>query len=98
MTEKKEKKKDNSSVVVKLKHPVDWGDEVIKELTLRRPLAGDIEDMGSDPKMKDFMKIAHKISRQPPAFIKKLAAIDMVSITEVIGDFLGSGPETGEIV
>jgi len=95
-TKKSEKKENNREVIVKLEYHVEWGSEMIEEITLRRPLAGDIEHLSDKPTMKELLIVASKCSQHPPALIKRIDAKDALKLVEVIGDFLGSGLETGD--
>jgi hypothetical protein len=86
----------NRSVTVKLKYPVKWGEETISEITINPPKAGHIEHLGKDVTMKDLLTIASKCSGIAYTAIKELDSVDAMKVSEVVGDFLGTGRETGE--
>ena len=94
MTEtKKEKRK--LKTTINLEFPVQWGEEEISTLELRRPKAKDIENLPDKPRMKDLLAIASRISAQPPRVISELDAADAIKVCEAVGDFLANGREIG---
>lgn len=87
------------SVTVKLLYPIKWGDEEkVTEVTLKRPKGKHIKRIGRDVNIDELLKIASKISEYTPAFFDELDAVDCLKITEVIGDFLDTGPAIGKTV
>lgn len=92
--------KKNHSIVVKLEYPIEWatenGKEEITEVSLRRPRGKDIKGIGKDVSLDDILKVAAKVSSFTPRFFDELDAVDCMRISEVIGDFLDSGPQTGK--
>lgn len=95
MAEEKKKTKTPSTVTLKLSTPVEFGDELIEQLEFKKPTAGDIENLGTDAKMKDMLQIGARCARQPYSVIRKLSAQDAIRVVEVVGDFLDSGPAIG---
>lgn len=84
-------------VVVKLDWPLKWdSDELVTEITLRRPKGRDIKSIGKDLNMADLLAIAAKLSGYTPAFFDELDGADCLKVTEVVGDFLDNGQVTGE--
>lgn len=82
------------SVDIELKHPIEWGDETISTLTLRRPTAEDISELTDKPTMGQMVSIALKCAGQPNTIRKKLDAEDAMELVSVLGDFLGGGHGT----
>jgi len=95
MTEQKKEKK-QSTVTVELAYPIEWGEETITAIELRRPKAKDIEHLAGSPSMKDLLLVAGKISGKVPRLIQELDATDALKLCEVVGDFLDTGRATGK--
>ena len=91
-----EKKSRPASVIVELEFPIEWGQELIKTVELKRPKGKHIKNINKDIAMKELLEIASKISGQTPAFFDEMDAVDCLKITEEIGNFLDTGRETGE--
>lgn len=91
--------KKNHTITVSLTYPIEWatdqGKSEVKEVEFRRPKGKDIKGLGKDVTFEDLMRIASKISEFSPRFFDELDAVDCMKISEVIGDFLDSGQETG---
>jgi hypothetical protein len=96
MKKAKTKKVSRGPVEFKLDYPIEFGEEFIESLELRRPTAGDIESISGSPTLKDLMMIASRCAGQPYPVIKRMDATDAMRLTGVIGDFLGNGQETDE--
>jgi len=92
--------KENHAVIVTLKYPIEWAtDGTKKEVTevgFRRPKGKDIKGIGRDVSLDDIFRIASKVSEFSPRFFDELDAVDCMSISEVVGDFLDDGQETGK--
>lgn len=90
------------TISIKLEYPLEWpgenGKEMISEIEFRRPKGRDIKDLGKDVSMDDIIKIAVKINTKgfTPHFFDGLDGVDYLNVTEVIGDFLDSGAQTGK--
>lgn len=99
-TEKKivklQSSKKSPTVTVKLEYPIDFGDELIEEVELRRPKGLDIEHLSAKPSMKELLQIGQKISGYTPALFKKMDAVDCITVAEEVGNFLASGQKTGD--
>lgn len=98
---KEEKKSTNKSTNVKyeLQYPIEWGEEgLVKEIEFKRPKGRHIKSIGKNASMNDIFTIAGKVSGYTPAFFDELDAADCVEISEIIGDFLDGGRETGKTV
>lgn len=91
MAEEKKKKK-NHRIKLTLNTPIEYGEELIEYLEFYKPTAGDIENLGSDAKLKDILQVAARCTRHPYSVIRKLDAQDALRAAEVVGDFLESGP------
>jgi hypothetical protein len=82
--------------IVKLKYPVNQGTETINELRFERRLkARDFKGLSQEARMDEMLVLAGRLCAQPPSVIEELDAEDMLSVMEVIGDFLPGGLQTG---
>lgn len=79
----------------KLNTPIKFGENTITELQLRRPKGKDLRRLGQDIRIGDLLDIASKLAGQAPAVIDELDGEDTMRLAEVIGDFLGRSPATG---
>lgn len=77
--------------IVKLKHPVTFGEEVIEELKFRRGKLGDIKGMklGSEVAANDLCLIAARMAGQPPKVIEMLDVEDGGEVLSIALDFYG---------
>jgi hypothetical protein len=82
---------------IKLITPIQFGDEKITELNIRRPIAKDFRSLTSMEKpfsaMFDF---AASLADLPPAVIDKLDVDDVPAVVEVVSGFLSKFPQTGQ--
>lgn len=91
------------TVTIKLKWPFEWstaeGKREISEITLGRPKGKHLKGITKDVGMFEMFNIAYKIAQDEfitsPAFFEEMDAADCMTVTEVIGDFLDAGQETG---
>lgn len=89
--------KPRPSKIIKLLYPIEWDEEgEVTEIELKRPKGKHIKHLGKDVSMKEIFDIASKVSGYTPAFFDELDAADCLQVSEVIGDFLDSGPKTGK--
>lgn len=85
-----------NKVKIELTEPVKHGKNEITELELREPRAKDMRKVSLSPTMGEMLDIAATISNNPPSVIDQLCIKDTMKVVEVIGDFLGDSPQTGE--
>ena len=93
----------SSTVTITLEYPFEWqgdnGKEEIKEIVLRRPKGKHLKGITKDVGMGEMFNIAAKIAVNEyitPSFFDEMDAADCMTVTEVIGDFLDGGRETGK--
>lgn len=84
--------------VYKLQEPVEFGKRTVAEITLKRPKGKHLKDLGKDAKLGDIMSIAPKISGEPQEIFDEMDGADYLAVSEVIGDFLDNGQETGKTI
>ena len=92
-----EEEKPAGSVTYTLKHPIRFGDEEIRTLTLREALGEDLEELPVKEdgfKVGDFMALAARLADVPPSLIKKLRPADAMEVVGIAAGFLGGGPPT----
>lgn len=81
----------------KLKEPVKWGEDLIKELEFKKPTIGDIKFMKlKDPTLDDILKLGSKLSGQSQQLIDSLSIEDGLEVAEILGNYLNPSPETGK--
>jgi hypothetical protein len=96
--EKKQlKNKKVKAITIKLSEPIEWGDEVITELVLKRPKAAHLEHLSSEPNMKQLLQVAQKCANVPSRIIRDLDGADAMAVVEAISDFLDSGLQIGKV-
>ncbi len=83
------------SITIKLTEPIEWGDETITELVLKRPKAIDLEHLPVNPTVKDLLSIAQKCAKVPRRIIQELDSEDAMTVVEAVSDFLDGGQPTG---
>lgn len=86
-------------ITMQLDYPIEWGEEgMVKEIEFKRLKGKHIKGIGTDVSMEVIFKLAGKSSGYPPSFFDELDAADCGKVSEVIGNFLGNGQETGRTV
>lgn len=83
----------------KLKYPVQFGEEKIAEIEIRRPKGRDVRKVkitaDGSVSMTDMMELAASLSGHPPVVIDELDAEDLFEVLDVVTSFLPSGRRTG---
>ena len=83
--------------LVTLSAPIEFGDEVIAELTLRTPTLGDLKKMDREAgEIGKMIALVASISGHPPSAIERIQATDLEAITDVLGKFIPASLKTGE--
>lgn len=96
--QQQKKSKKPKSITITLSEPIEWGDETIEEVTLRRPKGKELKMLSGDPSMDDLLKIAGKCGGLTPRQIDDMDADDALALAEAVGDFLDSGHQIGKKV
>lgn len=81
--------------VLKLKEPIQFGSDTIDQLEIRKPKAGDMRSMPTEPKMTDLLDLGGRLCGQPPSVINELGIEDMMMLLEIVGNFIPTGRRTG---
>lgn len=84
------------SQVLKLKSPVQYGQELIAELKIRKPKAKDIRKLPQSPNTGDILDLAGRLCGQPPSMIDELDLEDTSALLEIVGNFMEPGQTTGK--
>jgi hypothetical protein len=86
-----------ASRTVKLREPVELGEDKVVELTFRKPQAGDMRRFPAGPgaTIGDYLDLASSLSGQPKAVIDRLSIADMQDVVELIDGFGQGGRGTG---
>ena len=86
--------------VLHLKKPIVLqSGEPIERLTFAPLEAGHMADLPVDKSrmvVGDFLKIAVKLTGQPPRVVHKVRGDDWVRVVEIVATFMGGSPATGE--
>lgn len=77
-----------NEVVVKLDTPVEWGDDIISEVRLKRPKGRHIKNFGDDVKVGDMLKLASKVSGISMGVFEEMESPDCMKVAEAMGDLL----------
>lgn len=81
---------------ITLKHPIEFGDRTVTELTFERLKGKHLRKLSAKPTMNDLLELASKSAKEPPALFDEMDGVDVMAVAEVIGDFLGGSLPTGE--
>jgi hypothetical protein len=82
-------------IVVKLEYPVEFGQETIFELRLRRVKGKEFRLLKSEePSVDEMMDILGRLSGQPPSVIDELDGDDLQAAFEAMGKCMPRSPET----
>ena len=95
---KKKKSKKPKEITITLSEPIEWGEDQITEIVMQRPKGKHLKSLSAEPSLQDLVKIAQKISGQPPRVFDDMDADDVLACAEAVGDFLDSGLQIGKHV
>jgi len=78
---------ENKTKIVKLDSPIQFGSESIAEITLRKPVAGDLKGFPlKDQEVDDVLNLISKLSAQPASVIEKLDVEDFMKVADALGE------------
>ena len=80
---------------IQLKYPTDFDGKTVTEIEFQRLKGKHIKKFPHEPSTEDLMRLACKVSDFPLPFFDELDAVDIITVAETMGDFLGGGRETG---
>lgn len=76
------------SVTIKLLEPIEWGDETIKEVTLKPPRGKHLRGLTTPPQMNDLLKLASKLSAVSSSVFDEMCSEDVLAIVTAVGELL----------
>ena len=77
-----------SSRTVKLDYPIEWGNETIEEVVIKRPKGKHLKNLGDEMKLVDFLKIASKCSGISMGVFDEMESPDVMKVAEAVGELL----------
>lgn len=87
-----------SAIEIKLQHSVQFGEQTIDVLRLRRPKAKDFRSLKNmDMPFAMMLDFAAELADLPPAALDNLDVDDVPRVMEVVSGFLGGFPGTGKM-
>lgn len=84
------------SATLKLEYPMEWGDELIEEITITRPKAKHLSLFSDEDRLGSLILIAQQNSEYTPAFFEELDISDGARVADMIAGFLENGQKTGK--
>lgn len=87
---------DKAAVTITLEYPLEFADEEIVEIKLRRATGKDLKlsMKGANP-VQDSIALAVRLSGQLPAVFDIMDASDLTAVLDEVGNLLKSGQKTG---
>lgn len=89
---------DTEEKIYRLKYPIRWGDEEVKQLAFRPIKSKDLIGLDFDgDKVGSMVNLSGKICKHEsgPTIVKELHFKDLSGVTEIVNYFLDDSPETG---
>lgn len=87
---------DNTAVTVKLEYPIEFADEEIVEIKLRRATGKDLKlAMKGNNAVQDSIALAVRLSGHMPAVFDLMDGSDLTEVLSQVGNLLQSGQKTG---
>lgn len=85
-------------VTVKLKTPIQFGSQLIEELSFRAPTGKDFRRLPivSGLELDTVLVLAGRISGQPDAVIDKLTGDDLEEVISLVSGFMPGSQQTGK--
>lgn len=82
---------------LKLKTPIEFGDERIEELTFKPLKARHLRSVSAKPTMSDLLTLLEKSTGLSLSQVNELDSRDTMSALDIVSGFLTDGRETGEV-
>jgi len=82
-------------IVVRLKCPIENGQEQISELRFRRGKLGDMRALLGDKAEEELPAVAAKLCGQPPSVLEALDPDDFSEVFAAVGKCLAPSQKTG---
>jgi len=82
----------NDTVKIQLQYPVEIGEDLIDEISLRRPKGKDLKKfMKGQNSMAESMALAAHLSGQLPVVFDEMDASDLTTVLDEVGNFVTRG-------
>ena len=85
-----------TDVTIVMQTPFEVAGEFIEAITLRRPKGKDMKTLTANAGTGDLMKLAARLSGHLPVVFDEMDGYDVAEVLTQVGNFLTSGPTTGE--
>lgn len=86
----------DNTITIPLEYPVEFADEEITEIKLRRATGKDLKlAMKGSNAVQDSIALAVRLSGQMPAVFDIMDASDLTAVLSEVGNLLQSGQKTG---
>jgi hypothetical protein len=73
-------------ITVKLSEPVEFGSEVVKQITLQPIKGKHLRILPTQPTLNDILKLASKLSGVSSAVFDEMSSEDVVKVSEAVGE------------
>lgn len=78
---------------IQLQHPVEYAEERVSEVTVRRPKGKDLKGLKNVANsMDDQLRLVARLIGKPDSFVGELDMVDLNAIMQKVSDFLPDGP------
>lgn len=82
----------NTNVTIKLEHPIEIGNELIEEITMRRPKGKDMKAcIKGVNNVAESIALAARLSEQLPVVFDEMDGADLTAVLDEVGNFLQRG-------
>lgn len=82
----------NTSVTIKLDHPIEIGNDLIEEITMRRPKGKDMKAcIKGVNNVAESIALAARLSEQLPVVFDEMDGADLTAVLDEVGNFLQRG-------
>lgn len=82
-------------IVVTLEYPIEFQNEEITEIKLRRATGKDLKMLPGNPTTGDTIKLAARLSGHLPVVFDLMDGADITAVLSEVGNLLQSGQGTG---
>lgn len=82
----------STSVTIKLDHPIEIGNDLIEEITMRRPKGKDMKAcIKGVNNVAESIALAARLSEQLPVVFDEMDGADLTAVLDEVGNFLQRG-------
>lgn len=81
-----------TDVTIKLDHPIEIGNDLIEEITMRRPKGKDMKAcIKGVNNVAESIALAARLSEQLPVVFDEMDGADLTAVLDEVGNFLQRG-------